>query len=222
MKLNYLPILIIAFSSFNTFSQEKTLYTKDLCSLFFNLDLELPDSTLSNQILNIPDYRFKSTDKMDTVWFNNKESFVLFKTPEIIGMPNFYARHSSIDPYHADSLFIFLGGGGGIQMNDHDLDATIEYTIETIEVIREYQDANAAFNAINALRNELNKLRGNQTEQPLVFAPNPYFEWSTELDLSEEEKSNYLSKTLELRLLNPNEAISNYSVILIFAKSILN
>lgn len=222
MKLNHLLILVITFSGLNVFSQEKTLYTKDLCSLFFNLDLDLSDSTLSNQILNIPNYRFKSTDKIDTVWFNNKESFVLFKTPEIIGMPNFYAVYSSFDPYHADSLFIFLGGGGGIQMNDHDLDATIEYTIETIEIIREYQDANTAFNAINAMRNELNKLRGNQTEQPLVFAPDPYFEWSTELDLTEEEKANYLSKTLELRLLNPNEAISNYSVSLIFSKSILN
>ena len=211
---------MLTFNGLNVFSQEKTLYTKELCSLFFNLDLDLPDSSLSNQILNIPEYRFKSTDKIDTVWFNNEQSFVLFKTPEIIGMPNFYALHSSIDPYQADSLFIFLGGGGGIQMNDPDL--ALEFTIETVEIIREYKNANTAFDVINDLRIELNKLRGIKTDSRLTFAMNPTFEWSTELDLTEEEKANYLSKTLELRLLNPNEAISNYSVILIFSKSILN
>lgn len=187
--------------------------------MFFNLDLDLPDSNLSNLILNIPDYRFKSIEKMDTVWFNNEQSFVLFKTPEIIGMPKFYARHSSIDPYHADSLFIFLGGGGGIQMNDPDL--ALEFTIETVEIIREYKNANTAFDVINDLRIELNKLRGIKTDSRLTFAMNPTFEWGTDLDLTEEEKSFYLSKSLDLHLFSPNETSSSYCVVLSLSKSIL-
>lgn len=133
MRGNIFLFLLIVINGLNAFSQVNKLYKKDIHTLFFNLDIDLPDSSLSNQILNIPDYRFTSTDKIDTFWHSNKSSFVLFKTPEIVGMPNFYAKNPTIDVYQADSLFIFLGGGRGILMNDPD--SALGFTIETVEII---------------------------------------------------------------------------------------
>jgi len=207
-----------------SFAHSQITYNCDpkTCDLFFNLDLDSSKSVIEKQILKIPDFHFITTDKFDTLYLGSG-NYYLSQRPTIPGMPCFYSALTSEDQFKPDSLQIFLGGGNGIVMMDHqgnyDAQNSKSYTIETVEILRDFTDINSAAAAYENLRNTLGEW----------YNVDPFIsDWESEgkhylsfpISLTEEEKRIYQEKRIHLDFYPPSEANNMYTVRLSYAKSI--
>lgn len=123
--------------AFGLFAQDSQYET--LKCLFYDLEVDSTDNFIVDQIENHPSVRFKSTDKIDTVYSGNGFSFVN-KTPRVFGMPEYKVLDRGNDIMNSDSTFLFLGDGVAISKSIEQSEETKYYTIETIEVTRYFSE----------------------------------------------------------------------------------
>lgn len=174
-------LFLFIFSAFGLFAQDFQYET--LKCLFYDLEIDSTDNFLVNQIENHPSVRFRSTDKVDTLHFNGLFAFVN-RTPKIFGMPEYRVFDRSADRLGADSTFLFLGDGAGVQTSSEQLDDTKYYTIETVEVTRYFsEEQGVVFAKI------CEELAG-------LFPDSPAFEWNSDntsrYTISLEDNGKYL------------------------------
>ena len=198
-----------------------------MSELFFNLDLDSSKTVIEKQITKIPDFHFKTLEKVDTVWLVGTNTYYTFPRSTVFGMPCFTSNRTSEDQFKPDSLKIFLGGGSGIISLNHNSDYrsysqnTKSFTIETVEIIRDFTEeksAGAAYDSICATLKELYSIEGfvNQTE----IEGKRY--WSFPVSMTEEEAEIYYEKRINVDFYPPSEENQAYTVKLSYSKSFWN
>ncbi len=198
-----------------------------MSELFFNLDLDSSKTVIEKQITKIPDFNFKTSEKADTVWLVGTNSYYTFPRSTVFGMPCFTTSRTSEDQFKPDSLKIFLGGGNGIISLNHHGDSqynsknTKTFTIETVEIIRNFTEeksADAAYDNICAALKELCSVDifVNQTE----IEGKRY--WSFPVSMTEEEAEIYYEKRINVDFYPPSEENQAYTVKLSYSKSLWN
>jgi len=206
----------------------QTTYNCDakMCELFFNLDLDSSKAVLEQQIQKIPDFHFITNDRIDTLSLTTG-IYVTLQLATIPGMPCFYSARTSTDQFQPDSLKIFLGGGSGIMMMSHNgayeynPQNSKSYTLETVEIIRDFSDKKSATAAYESIFKTINQMCNLDLDVRETKDDGKVY-WSFPISITEEEATIYQEKRVHLDFYPPSESDDVYTVKLSYSKSIWN